>query len=243
MDNIKIPEDRPYIINFMIQSVDGKVTGDWYELPEGEFAMKDYIEKEDFLKADAFLNGINTYLATYVRENFTPDLTSFKGKKANKNEDYKSDKKCKMYAICFDRKGRCPFAQSSFESKLLPRENVEVISVLSELASDEYILYLKSIGLSYIFAGKDDIDIKVALKKLKDIFGINKILMEGGPTLNGAFLKENLLDELVLYISPLISGNDNDKPLYINGTVRPLDLVGTFVNKDGTLLLRYKFKK
>ena len=217
MDNQKAPEDRPYIINFMIQSVDGKVTGNWYELPEGEFAMIDYCEKEQFLKADAFLNGINTYLETYVRENFTPDLTPFKGK--------------------------CPFAQSAFESKLLPRENVEVISVLSELASDEYILYLKSIGLSYIFAGKDDINIKVALKKLKDIFGIKKILMEGGPTLNGAFLKENLLDELVLYISPLISGNDNDKPLYINGTVRPLDLVGTFVNKDGTLLLRYKFKK
>ena len=35
--------------------------------------------------------------------------------------------------ICFDRKERCLFAQSTFESKLLPRDNVEVISVLSEL--------------------------------------------------------------------------------------------------------------
>ena len=35
------------------------------------------------------------------------------------------------------------FAQSAFESKLLPRNNnVEVINVISELASDEYILYL-----------------------------------------------------------------------------------------------------
>ena len=81
MDNKNIQEDRPYIMNFMIQLVDGKVTGDWYELPKGEFAMIDYIEKEDFLKADAFLNGINTYLATYVRENFTPDLTYLKEKK------------------------------------------------------------------------------------------------------------------------------------------------------------------
>ena len=55
---------------------------------------------------------------------------------------------------------------------------------------DEYILYLKSIGLSYIFDGKDDIDIKLALKKLKNIFGIKIILMEGGPILNGAFLRE-----------------------------------------------------
>ena len=67
---------------------------------------------------------------------------------------------------------------------------------------DEYILYLKSIGLSYIFDGKDDIDIKLALKKLKNIFGIKTILMEGGSILNGAFLRENLFDELVfIYFS------------------------------------------
>ena len=230
-------EDRPYIINLMMQSIDGKVTGDWYEKPETEFAMLDFLEREKQFKADAFLNGINTYLATYTRENFTPDLTQFKGKKANKNEDYKSEKKCERYAICFDRKGRCPFAQSSFESKLLPRDNVEVISVLSEIASDEYILYLKSIGLSYIFAGKDDIDIKLALKKLKNIFGIKTILMEGGPILNGAFLRENLFDELVLYISPIIGGKD-DKPLYENGLVKTLSLESSFINKAGTLLLR-----
>ena len=39
-------EDRPYIINLMMQSIDGKVTGDWYEKPEAEFAMLDFLERE-----------------------------------------------------------------------------------------------------------------------------------------------------------------------------------------------------
>jgi riboflavin biosynthesis pyrimidine reductase len=33
------------------------------------------------------------------------------------------------------------------------------------------------------------------LKKLKNIFGINSILMEGGPILNVALLRENLFDD------------------------------------------------
>ena len=37
--------------------------------------------------------------------------------------------------------------------------------------------------------------------------------MEGVPILNGAFLRENLFDELVLYISPIIGGKD-DNNLY-----------------------------
>lgn len=42
-------------------------------------------------------------------------------------------------------------------------------------------------GVSYIFAGKNDIDIKLALNKLYSIFGIKKLLLEGGSVINGAF--------------------------------------------------------
>ena len=51
-----------------------------------------------------------------------------------------------MYVICFDRKGKYPFIKSVFESKLLPRENVKIINVLSKLISNEYILCLKNIA-------------------------------------------------------------------------------------------------
>lgn len=36
---------------------------------------------------------------------------------------------------------------------------------------------------------------------------VNEILIEAGPTLNGAFLKENLLDEGIVYIAPTLMGD------------------------------------
>jgi hypothetical protein len=37
--------------------------------------MIDFLEREKTFKVDAFLNGVNTYLSSYIRENFTPDLS------------------------------------------------------------------------------------------------------------------------------------------------------------------------
>ena len=54
-----------------------------------------------------------------------------------------------------------------------------IIEVLTEKAPKPFIAYCKSIGISYIFAGKEDIDLKVALKKLKKYFGINKLAVCG----------------------------------------------------------------
>ena len=59
----------------MMQTIDGKVIGKWFERPEAEFAMIDFLEREKTFKVDAFLNGVNTYLSSYIRENFTPDLS------------------------------------------------------------------------------------------------------------------------------------------------------------------------
>ncbi len=37
--------------------------------------------------------------------------------------------------------------------------------------------------------------------------GVNELLVEGGPTLAGAFLREGLVDELVLYLAPALLGD------------------------------------
>ena len=59
------------------------------------------------------------------------------------------------------------------------------VTILTEEVKDDYLAYLKSINVSYIFAGKDKIDLKTALIKLKKLFGIERVLCEGGPTTNG----------------------------------------------------------
>lgn len=51
------------------------------------------------------------------------------------------------------------------------------------------------------------IDLKTVLSKLADTYECNDVLIEAGPTLSGAFLQANLVDEIILYIAPIIMGN------------------------------------
>lgn len=77
------------------------------------------------------------------------------------------------------------------------------------LQEDKFKVLRKKLGknpkLPYIVGSHD-------LKQLsKDLYkkGYKNILVEGGPTLLGSFLKENLIDEIFLTIAPKIYGTEN----------------------------------
>lgn len=53
----------------------------------------------------------------------------------------------------------------------------------------------------------DKIDLTTAVRMLAEEYAINEILLETGATLSGSMLREQLIDEIVLYISPIILGN------------------------------------
>ena len=59
--------------------------------------------------------------------------------------------------------------------------------ILNEDVDLKYLAYLQKKGVSYIFAGEKNIDLKVSLKKLKDLFCLEKIICEGGPTSTQSF--------------------------------------------------------
>ena len=74
-----------------------------------------------------------------------------------------------------------------------------MITILAEdEVKDDDIAYLQSIGVFNIFAGKNNIDLQISLKKLKSLFGIDKLLLEGGSTTNQSFFKENLVSKIFL---------------------------------------------
>lgn len=89
------------------------------------------------------------------------------------------------------------------------------------------------------------------LKKLtKDLYkkGYKNVLVEGGPTLLGSFLKENLIDEVFLTIAPKIYGTEQGKTLtLVEGLLLPpkstkkLKLLSVKPFND-ELFLRYKVK-
>ena len=84
-----------------------------------------------------------------------------------------------------------------------------VIEILSENVSDTYTDYLRKLGISYIFAGKEKLSMKIALEKLKNKFHIETALLQGGGIVNASFSNENLIDEISLIISPVVDGESN----------------------------------
>jgi riboflavin biosynthesis pyrimidine reductase len=66
--------------------------------------------------------------------------------------------------------------------------------------------------------------------------GVERLLCEGGPTLNRSLLDAALLDELFLTLSPVVSGKG--PPIVADGSSAPLTL-RSVATADGDLYLRY----
>ena len=65
--------------------------------------------------------------------------------------------------------------------------------------------------IAFDSAGRIDLDI--LLHRLATAYQCNEVLIEAGSTLGGAFLKQGLLDEIIVYMAPVVMGS-NAKPLF-----------------------------
>ena len=79
------------------------------------------------------------------------------------------------------------------------------------------------------------------LKRVREEYGIRSIVCEGGPALNHGLLREHLVDELFLALSPKLAAGE---PLtVVTGTgLRPavdLEMMSAFEN-EGHLFMRYR---
>ena len=116
-----------------------------------------------------------------------------------------------------------------------------VIEVLCEEVKDEYLAWLRSSGISYIFAGRNEMDLSLALSKLGSLFNIRTLLLEGGSVLNGAFAWEGLIDELSLVTAPVIADLD-DLPLFSKSRMHFWN-PESVSDRSGILVSKYSKKK
>ena len=122
-------------------------------------------------------------------------------------------------------------------------KNVPTIIVTSQLVSKRNFSRLKKLPLDVIVCGKNQVDIR----KLVPILckkGIKKILVEGGGTLNLSFLKNNLINEIIVTITPFVLGSENSVNLF-EGILKPTKTLSSFklkkVQKNGNeIILNYK---
>lgn len=232
---------RPYIICHMLISIDGKVTGQFLSQKELTEATNLYYEKNRTITSNGFICGRVTMEDSFTN-GYYPDLTKYQNVKMAREDFLSSNKnKYERFAVAFDRKGRLGWTNSVIMDEDPGYNNTHIIEVLTEDVKLEYLAYLQDLKVSYIFAGKEELNLALALEKLKKLFNIDVLLLEGGSIINGAFLKAGLVDELSLVCAPII-GEKGDKPLFYDSNLTNFELVESQVIKD-ILYLRYKVKR
>ena len=229
--------NRPYIICHMMTSIDGKVTGDFLNRPECEEAVNAYYEVNRQLSADAFACGRVTMEESFTKGEY-PDLYDYATDRIPR-QDYIANPKAGFYAVAFDRFGRLGWTSSKIKDDDPGYSNAHIIQVMCEVVSDEYLNYLRKTGVSYIFAGEIELDLSVALEKLKKLFGIETMLLEGGSLLNGSFAREGFVDEISLVVAPVTAEAD-DKPLFDEGIMSSFGLSEVEKMNNSSVWLRYK---
>jgi riboflavin biosynthesis pyrimidine reductase len=87
-----------------------------------------------------------------------------------------------------------------------------------------------------------ELTLTTAMRRLRADFGVRTLLCEGGPTLFGALLRENLVDELFLTIAPKLVGGGNG-PAVTSGPelpeLQPLRIEWLLERRD-SLYVRYR---
>ena len=219
-------------------SIDGKVTGDFLFRPECQKATEIYYEINRNYKADGYICGRETMQESFAGKDSIP-YREYKNVEVPKG-DFVGDTNANFYAISFDRHGRICWKNNYISDEDPGYDNAHIIEVVEWDALSSYPLaYYRDIGVSYV--GTDGPNEELALQKIKKLFGVNKLLLEGGSCINNSFLHANIIDELSLVVAPVIAGYDS-KPLFKFGKIADFELVDSKAYDDGVIWLNYKKK-
>lgn len=195
--------DRPFIVCHMLSSLDGKIDGEFFADPKCRPALVEYGKLRGFYSCQATLYGTTTMIDSYSDGMVwkLPAASVCYGK-----EDYIAPSDVKNYIVSIDTKGVLKWPSNYIEKKGRPKAHV--IEVLTEEVSEDYFAYLRELNISYIFAGKDQLDLGLLLCKLKEKFSIERLMIAGGGMINWTFLQARMIDELSLVIAPVADGSN-----------------------------------
>ena len=204
--------NKPYIICHMVTSLDGKVTGKFLYSNKCDKAHEVYYQLNRDFHANGYACGRVTMEGSFTG-GWYPDLSVYAP--LYDITDHLPDTLSGFYAVAFDPHGRLGWRGTTIIDEDPGYDKAQIIEVLTRQVDPRYLRYLRSAEIPYIFAGESEIDVEIALQKLKTLFGIEKLLLEGGSILDGAFQRAGVIDELSLVVAPIAAGADS-KPLFMD---------------------------
>lgn len=235
--------DRPYLFCHMLTSLDGKIMGNYMDLPACEPAGELFYDiafgDEPFYRHQGWLSGRVT-----TDDNFThyrtPDLDP--AAPPMPPGDFIAGK-APMYYVSVDPRGVLGWQENTVTYETT---TAQVIEVLTGQASNAYKAFLRQKGISYLLAGEDKLDYALLLEKLKGLFGIQVLMLGGGGVLNWSFLQAGLCDEVSIVVAPAADGNPTTQSLFLAkeglSTDKPISfiLLGAQAAEGNALWLRYR---
>ncbi len=87
---------------------------------------------------------------------------------------------------------------------------------MADIPTDANVLGPDARTVHVVVAGKDHVELPLLMKILKEKFHVDKLMIEGGPTLNWHMLHHRLVDEIRLIHLPFIVGG-SDTPSLVGG--------------------------
>jgi riboflavin biosynthesis pyrimidine reductase len=237
---------KPYVICHMNASVDGRILASRWRPAENRMPglferlheqlgggswLIGRVTGSEYAKAAAYPDHTD---ATYPREPWLAQRFAASGPRVGD---------ATAYGIALDARGKIAWGRSDIGGD-------PIVAVLTERVSDAHLAGLRQDGVSYIFAGEQELDLGLALEILNRELGLERLLLEGGGGSNGAFLRAGLIDEISLAICPAVDGakgapsifDSSDKDAGIAAPVRSMTLASTEVLQGGAVWLRYRLQ-
>lgn len=223
--------DRPYVFLNVAMTTDGKI--DTFERRGATISSQRDKERVDRLRAsvDAVMVGGHTLLT----EN--PKLTV-------KSAELRAEREARGLSPNPVKVGVASIADLKPASEFLTEGPARIVIFTTQATSKEQLEFLRARGVKVFVHGTGRVDLPRALHALKEI-GINRLMVEGGGTLNFELLRLGLVDELTAYVAPLVFGGGTAPTLADgSGLARsaaiPLKLTDAETWEDGGLLLKYE---
>lgn len=219
---------KPEIACYMMMSLDGRIDCAMTAQLRGN---DDYYSTLADLNLPTTLSGRRTAASELASGTFTPHDPTPYGK-----DGFHVATKAPGYEVVVDSRG----------TLLWPRETSTTkphLIITSQQVSSEYLHYLDEQNISWIVTGAERTDLVAAVDVLAREFGVRRMGVVGGPTINTAFLNAGLLDEIDILVGPGIDGRANMPSVFEgrkDSSPLPLTLkdVKTF-RSSGAVLLRY----
>ena len=225
---------RPFVFINVAMTVDGKI--DTFARKGAAISSQRDKERVDQLRAeaDAVLVGGRTLLDE------DPKLTV-------KSEALQAGRIARGLTPNPIKVGIVTKAELKSHSKFLHEGHTRVVIFTTHQTSIDQLAFLRSQGAEVYVVQLDKVDLQHALAVLKEL-GINRLMVEGGATLNFELLRLGLVDEITAYMAPLIFGGEK-APTMVSGSglersaALPLKLVHVESWDDGGVLLKYQLKR